>query len=324
MKRMLWLFLCLAVLLTACGQKPAADSAVAAAQLYQPLVQAVGDGTDTGVDLTDAQIAQAVAQLSAAGLTAVHVDAADPVTHPETVAAFWAAHAAGEKAALTLYEVCRDGGLLCHTLRFADGADTVTRTRVVWRDGAFSVSYADTYTVTSLTLGGGRLTYVYDMPDNPPGTDHDGHIDTQEIFTIGYGKAARPIRGAPFFSYLILCAADAGCCRGVQQRSLRQQLHAVGRLRVARGKAEVRERGAQLRAVEHDAVAAAGELQLDDRAQHLLAAHFLRLHTAEQRLHGRIGIAAVQPVALRGEAIDIGGAHAGRTQHACALPERAD
>ena len=52
-------------------------------------------------------------------------------------------------------------------------------------DGAFSVSYTDTYAVTSLTLDGGRLTYVYDMPDNPPGTDHDGHIDTQEIFTIG-------------------------------------------------------------------------------------------------------------------------------------------
>lgn len=52
-------------------------------------------------------------------------------------------------------------------------------------NGAFSVSYADTYTVTSLMLDGGRLTYVYDMPDNPPGTDHDGHIDTQEIFTIG-------------------------------------------------------------------------------------------------------------------------------------------
>lgn len=78
-----------------------------------------------------------------------------------------------------------DGGLLCHTLQSADGADTVTRTRVVWRDGAFSVSYADTYAVTSLTLGGGRLTYVYDMPDNPPGTDHDGHIDTQETFTVG-------------------------------------------------------------------------------------------------------------------------------------------
>ena len=76
-------------------------------------------------------------------------------------------------------------GLLCHTLRFADGADTVTRTRVAWRDGAFSVSYTDTYAVTSLTLDGGRLTYVYDMPDNPPGTDHDGHIDTQETFTVG-------------------------------------------------------------------------------------------------------------------------------------------
>lgn len=190
MKRMLRLLLCLAALLTACGQKPAAqggtiDPAVAAAQRYQTIVQAVGDGTSAGVDLTDAQIAQAVAQLSAAGLTAVHVDAADPVTHPEAVTAFWDARAAGETAAITFYEVCRDGGLLCHTLRFADGIDTVTRTRVVWRDGAFSVSYADTYTVTSLTLDGGRLTYVYDMPDNPPGTDHDGHIDTQETFTIG-------------------------------------------------------------------------------------------------------------------------------------------
>ena len=186
MKRMLWLLLCLAaLLLTACGQKTAADPAVAAAQRYQPLVQAVGDGTSAGIDLTDAQIAQAVAQLSSAGLTAVHVDASDPVTHPEAVTAFWDARAAGEPAEVTLYEVCRDGGLLCHTLRFADGMDTVTRTRVAWCDGAFSVSYADTYTVSSLTLDGGRLTYVYDMPDNPPGTDHDGHIDTQETFTVG-------------------------------------------------------------------------------------------------------------------------------------------
>ena len=59
MKRMLWLLLCLAaLLLTACGQETAApaettDPAVAAAQLYQPLVQAVGDGTSAGVDLTD-------------------------------------------------------------------------------------------------------------------------------------------------------------------------------------------------------------------------------------------------------------------------------
>ena len=117
-KRMLWLLLCLAALLTACGQKtaaqaePAIDPAVAAAQRYQSMVQAVGDGTRAGVDLTDAQIAQAVAQLSDAGLTAVHVDAADPVTHPETVTAFWDARAAGQTAEAALYEVCRDGGNL--------------------------------------------------------------------------------------------------------------------------------------------------------------------------------------------------------------------
>lgn len=192
MKRILLCLLCLAaLLLTACGQKaapaqtPGANPAVAAAQRYQPLVQAVGNGTDVGVDLTDAQIAHAVAQLSDAGLTAVHVDSADRVTHPEAVTAYWDARAAGQTAAVTLYEVCRDGGLLCHALCFSDGADTVTRTRVVWCDEAFSVSYTDTYAVTSLTLDGGVLTYVYDMPDNPPGTDHDGHIDTRETFTVG-------------------------------------------------------------------------------------------------------------------------------------------
>ena len=196
MKRIFCGLLCAAaLLLTACGQKTAAqaeaaaDPAVAAAQRYQSMVQAVGDGTRAGVDLTDAQIAQAVAQLSDAGLTAVHVDAADPVTHPETVTAFWDARAAGQTAEAALYEVCRDGGNLgarqAMLAASYQAGFAFTRAGVAWRDGAFSVSYTDTYAVTSLTLDGGRLTYVYDMPDNPPGTDHDGHIDTQEIFTIG-------------------------------------------------------------------------------------------------------------------------------------------
>ncbi|MFR6425385.1 MAG: hypothetical protein ACLUNO_07430 [Oscillospiraceae bacterium] len=63
MKRILLCLLC-AALLTGCGKET--DPAVAAAQRYQPIVQAVGDGTAVGVDLTDAQIAQAVAELDAA------------------------------------------------------------------------------------------------------------------------------------------------------------------------------------------------------------------------------------------------------------------
>ena len=86
----------------------------------------------------------------------------------------------------------------------------------------------------------------------------------------------------------------------------------------------MRERGAQLRAVEHDAVVAAGKLQLNDRAQHLLAARLLWLHAAEQRLHGCVGIAAVESVAPRGDAVAVGGAHAGCAQHARALPQLAD
>ena len=60
MKRILLCLLC-AALLTGCGKE--ADPAVAAAQRYQSVVQAVGDGTSVGVDLTDAQIAQAVADV---------------------------------------------------------------------------------------------------------------------------------------------------------------------------------------------------------------------------------------------------------------------
>ena len=64
MKRILLCLLC-ALLLMGCGKET--DPAVAAAQRYQPIVQAVGDGTAVGVDLTDAQIAQAVAELGTAG-----------------------------------------------------------------------------------------------------------------------------------------------------------------------------------------------------------------------------------------------------------------
>ena len=86
----------------------------------------------------------------------------------------------------------------------------------------------------------------------------------------------------------------------------------------------MRERGAQLRTVEHDAVAPARKLQLDDRAQHLLAARLFRPDAAEQRLHRRVWIAALQAVALRREPVGVGGAHAGRTQYAHALMQRTD
>ena len=61
MKRILLCLLC-AALLTGCGKET--DPTVAAAQRYQPIVQAVGDGTSAGVDLTDAQIAQILQQIS--------------------------------------------------------------------------------------------------------------------------------------------------------------------------------------------------------------------------------------------------------------------
>ena len=54
--------------------------------------------------------------------------------------------------------------------------------------------------------------------------------------------AARPEWGAQPFA--ILCAAGVGRRGALLQRGLRQQLHAVGRLRIACGEPEVRKRGA--------------------------------------------------------------------------------
>ena len=153
MKRILLCLLC-ALLLTGCGKDT--DPAVAAAQRYQPIVQAVGDGTAVGVDLTDAQIAQAVAELDAAGLTAVHVDAADPVTHPEAVAAFWAARAAGEKASLTLYEVCRDGGLHGHLLAAQIGRVDLVRVALLHGPCGAGVEVADEVDRLEAFLGDGE------------------------------------------------------------------------------------------------------------------------------------------------------------------------
>lgn len=189
MKRLLPLLLTVCLLsLAACGkpsQQTEETAPLALARTYQRTISEISRDGTVGVNLSQAELEQIVSALAAEGVTVSGVDGRTAMQNPQAVDAFFADRDAGKTARLTLYEVCLDGGLICHDLAFADGKTTLTLTRIAWNGTEPAVGYSRAYTVTELTYSGGTLHYVYDMPDNPPGTDHDGHIDTQKTFQIG-------------------------------------------------------------------------------------------------------------------------------------------
>lgn len=159
--------------------------ALAAAESYRDIYEGAFHGEIINFNLSAEDAGRIAARLDAFGGVAFcqgHV----PLTSPSQVEQFYADTQAGEIRTISLYEICLDGGFLCHTLGLADGQYVVTRTRLAWLDGGEyalqgtvpTVTYSDTYQVTSLSLDGTALYYEYYMPDNPAGGSHDGHIDT--------------------------------------------------------------------------------------------------------------------------------------------------
>lgn len=192
MKHRFYLVLAVCLLLgaAACGapnqpQSAQEEASLALARTYRGTIAEISRSSTVGVNLTQAELQQIVSVLAAEGATVSGVDGSTAMQNPQAVETFFADHDAGKAAQLTLYEVCLDGGLLCHALACADGETTLTLTRIVWSGGEPTVSYSRQYAVTKLTCSGGTLYYAYDMPDNPPGTNHDGHIDTEDSFQIG-------------------------------------------------------------------------------------------------------------------------------------------
>ncbi len=184
------LALCLLLVVSACSasgqaEPEQAQEPLALARSYQSTIAELSRDGTVGVNLSQAELEQIVSALAAQGVTVSGVDGRTPMQNPQAVDAFFADRDAGKDARLTLYEVCLDGGLLCHALAFADGETTLTLTRIAWSATEPTVGYSREYAVTELTDSGGTLHYVYDMPDNPPGTNHDGHIDTEDTFQIG-------------------------------------------------------------------------------------------------------------------------------------------
>ena len=115
------------------------------------------------------------------------------MTNPALLDDFFAAVGEGRAADIAVYELCPDAGFLCHTLHFRGGEYYLTRTRLAWQQGSSAlqgetptVTYSETYALTELYVEDGRLCYDYYIPDNPPGTRHDGHIETFTSLYIGH------------------------------------------------------------------------------------------------------------------------------------------
>lgn len=154
------------------------------AEACRETLASLGAADALGVNFSQTELERLADVLAQQGAVAAGADGATAMRHPELVDAFWQQWDAGADTAITLYEVCLDGGLLCHTLARSGGEETLTLVRVVWDGDTPVESYRRQYALTALTYDGAALAYAYDMPDNPPGTNHDGHIDTKDSFRV--------------------------------------------------------------------------------------------------------------------------------------------
>lgn len=168
----------------------AAEQVYEAADAYKDLYLELFSGG--GLNLTQDKLAPLAARLGELGYCASALNCSIDMTNPALLDDFFAAVDEARDADIAIYELCPDAGFLCHTLHFRGGEYYLTRTRLAWQQGSSAlqgktptVTYSETYTLTELYVEDGRLCYDYYIPDNPPGTRHDGHIETFTSIYIG-------------------------------------------------------------------------------------------------------------------------------------------
>lgn len=137
-----------------------------------------------GINLSDDELREIADVLGQAGLTATDVGRLGEMTNPSAVDEFFAAFTSGESARVCIYELCCDGGFIRHELESIAGVQSVRISRLAWQMGRASVTYSEKFSLTALDYSNGTLYYEYYMPDNPVGTNHDGHVDTSESFVV--------------------------------------------------------------------------------------------------------------------------------------------
>lgn len=169
----------------------AVQEAYAVSGLYQDLYDALYYGG--GLILTENESAQIMERLGQAGYAAADINGRVSMANPEQLRDFLSSVEAGTDGRLSLYEICLDAGFICHTLHVCEGKTYLTRTRLAWleRPGSglqgstATVTYSNSFKLTGLYADDGYLYYDYDVPNNPPGSNHDGHIDTVTKIYIG-------------------------------------------------------------------------------------------------------------------------------------------
>ena len=168
----------------------AEEQAYKAADGYKELYLELFSGS--GLNLTQDKLAPLVSRFGELGYCASALNCSLDMTNPALLSDFFSAVDDGRDAELAIYELCPDAGFLCHTLHFRSGELYLTRTRLAWQQSSSAlqgetptVTYSETYSLTELYIDGNRLCYDYYIPNNPPGSRHDGHIDTFTSIYIG-------------------------------------------------------------------------------------------------------------------------------------------
>lgn len=169
----------------------ATEKAYELAQLYQDVYEGFYSGG--GLVISEADCALVMERLGCHGYAAADIDKRNPMVNYPLLLEFNESMLAGEDCSLNIYEVCLDAGLICHGLRLYQGQLYLNRTRLAWlsspgsglQGGTASVTYSQSFRLTEFQLDGEYLYYDYIVPNNPSGSNHDGHIDTETYIYIG-------------------------------------------------------------------------------------------------------------------------------------------
>lgn len=165
------------------GDEAAREDCEKTAALYADRLS-IGSGEFYGINLSDDALIEIAGILGQAGLTAIDVGQQGEMTNSVAVDDFFAAASSGESARVCIYELCYDGGFIRHELESTGNGQSVRITRLAWQMGKANVTWSEKYSLTALDYSNGTLYYEYYMPDNPEGSNHDGHVDTSMSFAV--------------------------------------------------------------------------------------------------------------------------------------------
>lgn len=172
------------------GETPpdaAEKDALAVAELYRDIFMSVYEKNSAGIYLTDSETESILKRLGDNGFAAVDGAGLFPMQNADIAEDFLTKWKDGSDARLTVCEIYSDGGFLLHGIVYENGLAFVMMARVAWLDrgphqlsgDTPTVTFKANYDITSLEMTpDGYLQYDYYMPDNPEGTNHDGHVDT--------------------------------------------------------------------------------------------------------------------------------------------------